>query len=114
MVLCKCEIATITPATGIVAIESKWCASCAWLTALSGATGALQQFTSLTGAPGAQFAPQHSVVEQAIADGRLKLSGRSTATRSMAIKRTSITVTRITRTHNNGCECSQGRSRAHA
>ena len=56
--------------------------------ARSGAIGTLQQFTSLTGAPVRTFAPQHSVVEQAITDGTLMLSGRSTATIKMAIKRT--------------------------
>ena len=49
---CKCDIATIAPAAGIVAIESKCCAAGAWLIALSGATGALQQFIGLTGERG--------------------------------------------------------------
>jgi hypothetical protein len=44
-VFCKSGIAIITPVAGILEIESKWCASCAWLAALSDATGALQQFT---------------------------------------------------------------------
>ena len=39
----ECEIATVTAATGILPIESKCCVSRAWLVALSGATGALQQ-----------------------------------------------------------------------
>jgi len=60
----------------------------------------LQQLISFT-ALGEQFAPQHSGVEQAITDGTLMLSGRSTATRRMAIERTVITVTRISRSRNN-------------
>jgi hypothetical protein len=42
---CGCEIAIIIPATGILQIESKCCASCAWLAALSGAPKGVQQFT---------------------------------------------------------------------
>jgi len=45
MMFRKCEIATITAATGILAIESKCWASRAWLVALSGAIGALQQLS---------------------------------------------------------------------
>lgn len=39
----RCEIVTNTAAAGILPIESKCCVSCAWLVALTGATGALQQ-----------------------------------------------------------------------
>jgi len=99
-VFCKCEIATILPATGIVAAESKWCASCAWRAALSDAIGALQQFTWFTGALGKQFAPQQSLVEQAITGGTLKLRGRRAATKSMARMRTTTTVSGLPGTGN--------------
>jgi hypothetical protein len=41
----ECEIAIVAEGSGIVPIESKFCASRARLDALSGAIGALQQLT---------------------------------------------------------------------
>ena len=83
----RCEIAVITAVTGRLPTESKCCASRAWLVALSGTAGALQQLGRFTGALFERFA-QPAIVGHAIADGALVLSGSSRAIRSMARERT--------------------------
>lgn len=91
-VFCKREIAIMNAATGRLPIESKCCASFAWLVARSGAAGALQQLRLFTGVLLVQFASQHEVAEHPIADGAPMLSGSIRATRIMARKRTTTTV----------------------
>lgn len=100
-IFCKCEIAIITPATGILAIESKWCASWPWLVALSCAAGVLQQCTSFSGALGGQFAPQQPLVEHAVADGTLKLSGSRRIAKRIVRKRTTDTLTQLRKADND-------------
>jgi hypothetical protein len=96
----KCEIAIATPATGTQPIESKWCASRAWLVALSGADGALQQFTWLTGPLGEQSAPQQAGVEQVVPAEALIPPGSSRVTSKIARNRTTATLARPQRSSN--------------